>query len=230
MQSQNVIQHVLLVILLLCGYFYLFHLAARRTTNKTALPLIAVVLLAVYLMIMVPTTIIISSFGSFSTMLISFLLLFACVVLFSGIYVLIRDRGSIRWGMLILFILYVVAIGYITIFSRDGSSNDTSVLLSFDSIKEALDTRSLEPVNHLFLNTVMFIPVGVLLPSVYPARFNGIGIAAMIGLMLSMLIEATQMFLGIGQCDVEDLLGNTLGAVIGMLLYKLYLRMRPDRR
>lgn len=229
MQTQNIIQIVLMGIILLCGYFYLFHLAAVRTTNRTALPLIAVLLLIIYLLIMIPLTFIISSFGNLSTMLILFLMLFSCVVLFSGLYLLIKNRKSVRWGMVVLFVLYIIAIGYITIFSRDGSSNDTSILLSFDSIKQALDTRSLEPVNHLFLNMVMFIPVGVLLPAIYPSRLNSIGIVAMAGLMCSTLIESVQLFLRIGQCDIEDLVGNTLGAVIGLLLYRLYLRFRTGR-
>ena len=42
MNSQNIMQIILIAILLLCGYFYLFQAVAKRTANRAALPVIAI--------------------------------------------------------------------------------------------------------------------------------------------------------------------------------------------
>ena len=226
----NTMKYLLIGILMICGYVYLFQAAARRTTNKAALPLIAVLLLVFYGIVAIPAMVIIGSFGSLDTFLMALLMLLSCAVFFTGISALFRHRRSVNWGMTALFLVYALAVGYITIFSRDGVSNDTSVLLSFDSIKEAMDTRSLEPLNHLFLNIVLFVPFGFLLTQIDPDRCDRIGLAAMHGLMCSMIIESVQLFLHIGQCDVEDLAGNTAGAVVGVLLYRLLKKLRKAEK
>lgn len=228
MRSQYIMQYVLIGIMLVCGYVYLFQIAAKRTTNKAALPLISILLLVIYAIIMIPLMIIINSIGDFSTILLVLLLLISCIVIFAGVYSLIRERRSVRWGMVAAFVVYAVFVGYITVFSRDGTSNDTSILLSFSSIKEALDTHSFEPLNHMLLNIVMFIPLGFLLVSINPQKLNRPILVAIVGLMISTVIESTQLFLRIGQCDVEDLVGNMLGAFLGAIAYRVYLRFRPE--
>ena len=227
METNNLMQLVLIGILLLCGYVYLFQVVATRAVNKAAIPLLAIVLLLVYAIVMIPIMYIINSVGSTEYTLLMALILISCIVLFAAVYGLIHNFRSISKKSLLLFLVYVFAVGYITIFSRDGESNDTSVLVSFDSIQTALDTRSFEPLEHLWLNIAMFVPMGFLFPFIDPDRLNSLSLIVPIGLVASTAIETVQLFLAIGQCDVEDLVGNTLGAVLGVLAYRIYRRVRP---
>jgi glycopeptide antibiotics resistance protein len=74
------------------------------------------------------------------------------------------------------------------------------------------------------LNIIMTIPLGFLLPSIWP-EFRKLSKVAFTGLCLSVSIELSQLLNHRGT-SVEDLLMNTLGAILGYLifaiLYKLF--------
>lgn len=219
-------QLVLIAILALCGYFFLFQAVAKRAENKASLPLIAVMLLVIYGGIAAALFFVLSQLGSTGFMLIALLLLISCVVFFMGLYGFLQNLREVNLGMTVLYVLYVLMVGYVTIFSRrEGHSTD--ILLRFDSVEEALRLRSVEPLNHLLLNVAMFVPLGLLFTLIYPERLNRLACAAVMGLMLSTLIETTQMLLRMGQCDIEDIAANTLGAVAGLLLYRIFRRFAP---
>lgn len=66
-------------------------------------------------------------------------------------------------------------------------------------------------------NVVLFMPVGLLLPSVVPGA--GLRTVLLVGLTLSLGIEITQWLMGVGrQADIDDVWLNVAGAGIGYLL------------
>ncbi|WP_125705479.1 VanZ family protein [Lacticaseibacillus daqingensis] len=71
-------------------------------------------------------------------------------------------------------------------------------------------------------NVVWFVPFGFGLPWVSRRR---LGVPAVVGisLLFSLLIETMQFLLYSGVADIDDLLFNTLGAIIGALAYRLLL-------
>jgi len=216
-------QLLLIVILLLCGYFYLFQAVAKRAASRASIPLLAIVLLVIYLMISLPMVLIIAQMGGTSFVVLALLILAACIGLFAAVFSLVKNFRQINKTALVMFLLYLLMMSYITVFSRQGRVQ-TDVFLSFDSIREALDRRSLEPLQHLWLNVVLFIPLGALFAAIDPPRTARLGIILPMGMLLTTLIETTQLLLRIGQCDLEDLAANTLGACLGLLLYRLYMR------
>ena len=215
-------------ILLLCGYIFLFQLVARKTENKASVPIIAVILLFIYLLVAIPLVLIIGRMGSTAMMLQSLLILFACLALFAAVLGMIRNFRELNKGMLALFITYVLAVGYITIFSRD-ETNDTSIFLfRMDVIQEAIRTRSFEPLQHILLNIAMFIPLGLLFCAIYPEKTMKFGYAAALGMICTTIIETTQMLLKLGQADLMDILTNVLGAIIGYLIFRIIHRFRRE--
>jgi glycopeptide antibiotics resistance protein len=68
------------------------------------------------------------------------------------------------------------------------------------------------------LNIVMFIPVGFC-SSVFLKHPMMIKIFLM-SMVMSCTIEVTQYFLERGLCETNDVMNNTLGGVLGYLLYK----------
>lgn len=82
------------------------------------------------------------------------------------------------------------------------------------------------------LNVLLFVPLGVILRW----RFRrGVLVATVVGFAVSLLIETTQLtgLWGVYDCayryfDVDDLITNTTGAVVGSVLSWLVLRHRPD--
>lgn len=67
--------------------------------------------------------------------------------------------------------------------------------------------------NNIIQNIVLFIPLGFLV---------GGKRAIIIGLLLTIGIEITQYVFKLGYCEVDDVINNTIGVVVGTLLYREY--------
>ncbi len=67
-------------------------------------------------------------------------------------------------------------------------------------------------------NVVMFIPLGYLLPKTFtPLRkFFKLFLCVMLSIIA---VELLQLFTGLGSCDIDDLILNMAGAVIGYLIW-----------
>lgn len=81
---------------------------------------------------------------------------------------------------------------------------------------------------NVFGNILLFIPFGVLLPLVWrkARRFgNTVGIIA----GTSLLFEVLQMLLAIGNFDIDDVLLNTVGGMLGYALFALGVRISSSK-
>ena len=67
-------------------------------------------------------------------------------------------------------------------------------------------------------NIIGFIPLGILLPIVFAFLKNGWRLTGFV-FCISLLFETTQLIAGVGIFDVDDLLLNTTGGLIGYILY-----------
>ena len=219
-------QMLLIVILLLCGYFYLFQAVAKRTASRSSLPVLAGVLLVIYLMISLPLVLIIGQMGGLSFVFLGLLILAAFLGVFVFFAFIVRHFRELNKTALVMFFLYLLMMSYVTVFSRKGHVQ-SDILLSFDSIQEAINRHSLEPLQHLWLNVVMFVPIGALFAAIHPS-FARLSVVLPLGMLLTTIIETTQLLMRNGQCDLEDLAANTLGACLGLLLFKLIRRIMPS--
>lgn len=107
----------------------------------------------------------------------------------------------------ILFGAYIAAVLWITLFSRIGDGY-RGFLLPFHSYVEILKG------NRQFLlenigNVVLFIPFRVAL------KWSGVKDVKKAGFLASLLIEILQFTFALGTFECDDLIHNTLGAVIG---------------
>lgn len=221
-------QSILIVILLLCGYLYLLQIVTRRTANKNSLTLVAFVLLLIYAAISGALILILSTLGSVEMILLALMLLFASVSLFLTIYGLIRDFRKLNKGMLAVFLVYMFALAYITFFSREVRDQTVITIVPFNSFAKALRTHSPDAINHLLLNVALFIPMGLLLPMIYPEKLASIFFVLPMGMMCTTLIESIQLILRLGNCDIDDIIANTLGTLLGYLIYLLFRRFYRD--
>lgn len=63
----------------------------------------------------------------------------------------------------------------------------------------------------------MFMPLGFFVPLLWKISNRFV---ILLGFSFSLLIETSQLFLN-RQTDVDDLMLNTVGVILGLLLYKL---------
>lgn len=106
------------------------------------------------------------------------------------------------------------------LFAAIGSMERTIRISPFKSLLDMINnnisvTRILE---NILGNIAIFIPFGLLLPIVQKDKSKKI---ILYGLITSALIEIIQYVFALGSSDIDDLTLNTLGTIIGYLLYKI---------
>lgn len=113
----------------------------------------------------------------------------------------------LRWGLFIAYCLFIV---YFTILSRKQGVPRTNLRL-FWSYREMLagDSNWKEDVVQNLKNILFFIPFGLFMPI---KDWKAVLITAV---TLSVAVEITQYFGGFGLAEVDDVICNTLGAMIG---------------
>lgn len=145
----------------------------------------------------------------------------------------IRDSKSIRKAGKVLFVLYIAFIIYFLIFSdwygRAGVQEDYRYnLVLFREIKRFWQYREqlglFAMFTNLFGNVIIFIPLGVFMPmaskrrNFFATTFYSFG--------LSLGVEVFQLISKVGSFDVDDLLLNTVGGMIGYLCYVICCAIR----
>lgn len=207
---------LLLGILLLAVYLVVLQNISGRIRDRRALPTVALILFFVFLCVAVAMYVVLRYTGGIEQVLLAVLLVVSAIILGKQMSFAVRNFKELNKGALSLFLTYLLAILYITLFSRWGVHNT--------SVKTGFFTDFGESLHHLGLNIALFIPFGFLLPAVAPKkRQNGV-FSVLTGMMLSTFIETIQMVLQIGECDIKDIVGNTLGTVLGYLIYCLVAR------
>ncbi len=78
---------------------------------------------------------------------------------------------------------------------------------------------------HFLLNVSLFLPFGLLFPFIY--KKATLAKTTLIGLSLSLVVEIAQIFINGRDCDIDDLLCNVLGTVIGYLMYAFMKKILP---
>ena len=76
------------------------------------------------------------------------------------------------------------------------------------------------------LNILLFIPFGLLLP--IATKVKSFGKVILMGFLTSLLIELMQLGIGGRITDVNDLMTNTFGCLIGYGIYKIIERLRTN--
>ena len=107
----------------------------------------------------------------------------------------------------ILFGAYIAAVVWITLLSRIGDEY-RGFLLPFHSYVE-ICKGEVRPLLENIGNVILFIPLGVAL------KWSGVKDVKKAGLLASLLIELLQLTFALGTFECDDLIHNTLGAVIG---------------
>ncbi len=129
----------------------------------------------------------------------------------------------------ILFVLYFVVLFYFLFFSEElGRTYSERAyhynLVPFKEIRRFLTYRDTLGTKAVMLNIVgnvaAFVPFGIFLP-VFSVRCKKVWRTVLYSFELSFLVEVLQLVFRVGSFDVDDLSLNTLGGLIGFLLYIL---------
>lgn len=128
----------------------------------------------------------------------------------------IRKKNWTRLQRIVLplFVFYVCAVLGITVFYRlpyDYVRYNTELFWSY---KKAQESGKL--LVEIALNYLMLLPFGVMASLYHKRRW-----VVITGFLFSTAIELTQFFMQRGLFEFDDIIGNTLGVIIGVGVYSL---------
>ena len=141
--------------------------------------------------------------------------------------------------------LYLLLFAWLVFFSRNSSGSYSVHVAPLQDLKNAFSTptgftgwfRTLftegfssafsqisivrpEDISQFYLNLMLFVPIGYLLPYVFSWFRERVRVRPVLFcLLLSFLAENLQLITCRGMYDFDDIISNTLGGLIGQLLY-----------
>lgn len=101
-------------------------------------------------------------------------------------------------------------------------------IVPFKFITENWDMGARKQVTQIIANILMFVPLGFILPVVFP-RVRAFARTAVCMLSFSFLIELVQYFIG-RSADVDDLILNTVGGMVGYLIFYAFAVRFKDKK
>lgn len=128
-----------------------------------------------------------------------------------------------------MFIVYLLALTYFLFFAEATGRNfaDRTYqynLIPFHEIRRFLIYRRqlgfMAVALNLVGNVLAFVPFGLLLPLLVKWA-RSFGKTLVLGFEFSLLVEILQLFGKVGSFDVDDIILNTLGVLIGYVLFWL---------
>lgn len=126
-----------------------------------------------------------------------------------------KGKETFPMAGLMAFSLYLMIILVITFFSREDGSR-----IGVDL--ELFSTWGINTRNNAFVveNVLLFIPYGFVCPWAFP-WLRGFFRNTFAAFVTSLGVETIQLITGRGYFQVDDILTNVLGAVIGYVLFKI---------
>lgn len=141
-----------------------------------------------------------------------------------------RSSRPVCW---ILFLCYIAVLVYFLFFAEEyGRGGDSSFrynLVLFQEIKRFIKYRAIIGKEAVFLNLLgnvaAFMPFGFFLP-LLSEKERRLLMITLLTFELSLVVEVVQLFTGRGSFDVDDLLLNTIGGMLGYGCYHLFAAVR----
>lgn len=160
------------------------------------------------------------------------LLMIVAAIFYLPIYFILRKKKipilkQLSWALLggIIFVILVATILLDVI--AGGLTFNPPIhhlnLVPFSWLFETWAMGPLKMISQVIGNILMFIPLGFLLPIVFK-RFTSFKKTFQFIWLFSFFIEFTQYFIG-RSADIDDLILNTLGGVIGFMTYEIIVRL-----
>lgn len=129
----------------------------------------------------------------------------------------------------ILFIVYFLLLTWIIVFKMELSMSNLVAerSINFIPFKESAIVNGRISFSEIINNAIVFIPVGVF-TAMLADNLKFIKMAA-VPFGISLFYEITQYIFAVGACDVTDLINNTLGGIVGILIFKLRRKVLGDK-
>ena len=148
-----------------------------------------------------------------------------------------REKSKPHPLAVLLFVLYLLLLFYLLFFSETyGRTMDSGYRYNLEPFKEikrfwsnrdSLGWNSV--ITNLVGNIVAFAPFGFFLPMLCRAGRNVFG-CVILSALFSLAVEVVQLFSKVGAFDVDDILLNAIGGLVGFLIYVVIRNLLRKKR
>ena len=165
-----------------------------------------------------------------------------------------EKNKNLKYLKYFAFVVYLLGYLYFTILSRERETLRTQLVL-FNAYKSAFPSGSnffevmrnfwkndpfsgihgiqlerTSPLEGIILNILLYIPMGYLLPFVWKTLRKHLWLTVPAGFAISLLTEIIQLITHYGWFDVDDLMNNTIGALLGAVLFAVFYRKQEKAK
>ena len=136
--------------------------------------------------------------------------------------IILHFRSTNNLGISFKSVLFALLLGYIflifcsTILYRPTQDNIRIELEPLWFVNYIID-GAIDLLIEKTLNVLLFVPIGFLIPLIIKKRTT-ICKMCIIGMLLSSFIEILQFVFKKGVCEIDDIILNTLGSMVGYLM------------
>ena len=134
----------------------------------------------------------------------------------------LESTKIIYWIDGMLFLVAMAAIVCFTLGIRNAGNENGVSLIPLSSYYQVLLGGNPEILRSNFMNIVLFYPAGLLAASLLPQKWPGWFRCLLVVLTLTAVsagIEALQYRHALGQCEIDDIIHNVVGALLGSLTF-----------
>lgn len=156
-----------------------------------------------------------------------FIIIWLCYRILTNIK--IKKLNKLRECVITLFFIYFLAVVYYTFF-KSGILMISEYHRFYANLIPLKETFKMFADNNMGLknslynvvgNILLFVPLGFFIPLLFH-KCNKISKVLFYGFIASLTIETIQLFTAFNLTDIDDVIFNTLGAVIGLLFYRVF--------
>ena len=131
------------------------------------------------------------------------------VILYGSLLTIAAALGSRKLNKVLLTI-YIVFIMFMTLMYREIGIGKLNLTL-FWSYRRFLSSTALRM--EILNNTWLFLPLGAIVYRLYP-KWR----VMLVPVVISIAIEAMQHILSVGLCELDDVISNGIGGIIGVMV------------
>lgn len=133
------------------------------------------------------------------------------------------------WLTCVLFAVYMLVLVWIILFKMQLSVYDLTEIRNLNLIPfgEMLVLNGKPDFGEVFKNCLIFVPMGLYLSMLN--KGNSKVTSVLFIAAVSCCLELLQYIFAIGASDITDFLANTVGGILGMLLYCLFGKVLKEK-
>ena len=132
----------------------------------------------------------------------------------------------------IIFYCYIANVLVVTMLGREGyeiSENMRATFIPF-FLRDFNETESITKyILEFIFNIFLFIPFGLIIPYLLKEKHKYRN-AIVIGVISTIALETTQLVSKLGTFEIDDITANSLGAIVGVLIYYKIRKHKINKR